>query len=298
MVKRSGIFVVLALLVSAVAWGSRPRHASAGRDWHEDQTTHIAYWCDDNTGEAEVADWYDEEDEVYEYYSQTALVVPAEFVLSSGGASMGGGGGGSSKTYKVTALGEYAFRKAAASRLDFELPSNLRTVKAFALTQMQNLKGALVLPEGVETIEHDGIGGTGMPTHKVVLPATLTELGLSAIVLTAADTLEFLGDVPPACATAESGDALNPWTSAAGATAKDIVVIVPDGRLAAYKAQKGLGDWFTGIREKSGTATGTVQTAADGRRQGVWSVTGQYMGETPAALPSGIYIINGRKTAL
>ena len=193
-----------------------------------------------------------------------------------------------------------AFCKAAASKLEFETPSNLRTVKAFALTQMQNLEGTLVLPEGVETIEHDGIGGTAMPTHKVVLPSTLTGLGLSAIVLTAADTLEFLGDVPPVCTTAASGDAVNPWTSAAGETAKDIVVIVPDGKRAAYMAQTGLGDWFTNIREKSDNTTATVQATADGMqsRSGVWSLTGVYIGSASvaASLPHGVYVINGRKT--
>ncbi|MBQ4507937.1 MAG: hypothetical protein II970_03485 [Paludibacteraceae bacterium] len=289
------IIFILALTSVMPLWGSAPHRIAVSQEPYVDDATGIVFLCDDKTEEAEIGD---SDEWLGELYSQETLTVPAVFVLTGGGASNTGSRRAYTKTYKVTALGEYAFRKAAASRLDFEVPSNLRTVKAFALTQMQSLKGTLVLPEGVKTIEHDGIGGTGMPTHKVVLPATLTELGLSAIVLTAADTLEFLGDAPPACATAESGDALNPWTSAAGATAKDIVVIVPDGRLAAYKAQKGLGDWFTGIREKSGNATGTVQTAADGRRQGVWSVTGQYMGETPAALPSGIYIINGRKTAL
>ena len=299
MMKRFSVYA-LALCLSVGVWGSRPRHVAQGLDWHEDSASGIAYWCDDKTGEAEVADWYDEEEEVYDYYSQTALFVPAEFVLNYGGASMGGEGGGSAKTYKVTALGTYAFRKAAASKLEFETPSNLRTVKAFALTQMQNLKGTLVLPECVETIEHDGIGGTGMPTHKVVLPSTLTERGLSAIVLTAADTLEFLGDVPPLCTTAASGDAVNPWTSAAGETAKDIVVIVPDGKRTAYMAQEGLGDWFTNIREKSDNTTATVQATADGMqsRSGVWSLTGVYIGSASvaASLPHGVYVINGRKT--
>ena len=129
--KRFSVYA-LALCLSVGVWGSRPRHVAQGLDWHEDSASGIAYWCDDKTGEAEVADWYDEEEEVYEYYSQTALFVPAEFVLNYGGASMGGEGGGSAKTYKVTALGTYAFRKAAASKLEFETPSNLRTVKAFA----------------------------------------------------------------------------------------------------------------------------------------------------------------------
>lgn len=301
MMKRLSVYS-LALCLCVSAWGSRPRHAMQGLDWHEDEATGIAYWCDDIKGEAEVADWYDEEEGVYEYYSQAELTVPQTFVLTYGGASMGGEGSGSSKTYKVTALGEYAFRKAAASRLTFAEPSNVKTIKAFALYMMANLKGTLVLPEGLEKIEHDAIGGTGMPTKKLVLPSTLSELGLSAVVLTAADTLEFLGDVPPVCTTAESGDAINPWTSAAGETSKDIVVIVPDGKRAAYMAQEGLGDWFTNVREKSGNTTGVAETEQNGRvlRQGVWSLTGRYIGAPSVAgtLPSGVYIINGRKTAL
>ena len=115
-------------------------------------------------------------------------------------------------------------------------------------------------------------------------------------------TLKFLGDVPPVCVTAESGDAVNPWTSAAGETDRNTVIIVPDGRLAAYMAQKGIGDWFTSVREKSGSTTGMAETTQDGKvpRSGVWSLTGRYIGAPSVAgtLPSGVYIINGRKTAL
>lgn len=265
-------------MLALPAWGSSPRRAAQGRDWHEDKNTGIAYWCDNSKGEAEVADWYDESEGVYEYYSQAELTVPADFILYYGGASLDGNGGGGSKTYKVTALGEYAFRNAAASKLSFEEPSNVETIRSYALYMMPNLKGRLVLP------------------------SSLSKLELSAVVLTCIDTLEFLGDVPPVCVTAESGDAVNPWTSAAGETDRNTVIIVPDGRLAAYMAQKGIGDWFTSVREKSGSTTGMAETEQGGRvpRSGVWSLTGRYIGAPSVAgtLPSGVYIINGRKTAL
>jgi len=296
MMKRFFYFLMAALLPAGPMAASVPVKAPQFQGLYDaftEGTGDLLFFYDTDLMEASVADLFDEYEE---YYEMDVIDVPVSISVKMGGASMSGDEISGYLTCIVTALGERAFFKAsAAEKVRFAEGSMVRTFAPYAMHTMPNMKGVLTLPENLETIEHDGIGN--MAVEKVVFPASLNTLGESAVVLSQADTLVFLGTVPPLCATAEGKTGLS-WKSAEGETRRDVVVIVPAGCAAAYRAKAGIGDWFTNIREPGQAPTGMVQTEQDGLRvmRGVWSLTGMYMGSGTENLPCGIYIIDGQKT--
>ena len=156
------------------------------------------------------------------YYQQDTVTVP-DAVFHGG---PGTGGGQSGYTYRIMELGQRAFKGAQCKMLTFAMPSNVTVIGEEALDSLVNLS-----------------------QDTLTLPASLDSLALSSIVLPEIKCIEFLGAVPPRCAVATQGDAVNPWTSLQVVTSPATVVIVPTGSLTAYRAAEGIGDYFVDIRE-------------------------------------------------
>lgn len=164
-------------------------------------------------------------------YEQTELLVPVAVTLT--GPSMGGDP--VAIDYVITALGTRAFYNAPnATAVTFAADSRVSRIETEALAQMPNLS-----------------------QDTLTLPASLDSLALSAVVLPGIKYIEFLGAVPPRCAVATQGDAVNPWTSATEVTMPSVQVLVPEGAWSAYKAAAGIGDYFTCFQGE--TPTGVTE---------------------------------------
>ncbi len=144
------------------------------------------------------------------------------------------GGTSTGKTYQVIALDKKAFYGAAATSVSFAEGSYVQWIGSLALANMVNLS-----------------------QDTLTLPASLDSLALSAVVLPGIKYIEFLGAVPPRCAVATQGDAVNPWTSATEVTMPSVQVLVPEGAWSAYKAAAGIGDYFTCFQGE--TPTGVTE---------------------------------------
>ena len=164
------------------------------------------------------------------YYPQQTIIIPASVgkeIIPLGGSPYIG-------DFSVVEIGVSAFAKAKATSVEFAAPSNVTTIGTLAFSQMTNMSG------------------------KLTLPASLTHLAVSAILLPNITEIEFLGDTPPTCEI--SGD-YTPWTSATSATPKDIKITVPDGAEANYKAAAGIGDYFDCFSKETPTALDNMRKA-------------------------------------
>ena len=167
----------------------------------------------------------------YGYYPQSTLIIPSEIVIDA--QSIGGGSG--KVTLQVTGIGTDAFKKALASSVEFASGSHVDSIATFAFYSMSNMTG------------------------KLVLPASLANLSVSAILLPDITEIEFLGTTPPMC---EIVDTYNPWTSASnGATPNTIKVTVPEGTWSTYKEAIGIGDYFTCFKGDDPTGVTELENA-------------------------------------
>lgn len=154
----------------------------------------------------------------YGYYPQPKLVIPSQVEVSTQSLS-----GGDVETLDVGKIGASAFAKAQASSVVFTAPSHVTTVGTLAFSQMANMTG------------------------KLVLPASLTHLSVSSILLPGITEIEFQGTTPPTCDVAGG---YNPWTSATESTPATVKITIPAGEdvARAYHCMEGLGDYFDDLK--------------------------------------------------
>ncbi|MBO7502567.1 MAG: leucine-rich repeat protein [Paludibacteraceae bacterium] len=172
-------------------------------------------------------------------YTTTEIVIPTTINVSIGGGQTGSGMQQGEVTYTVISIGAQAFAGATATSITFAEPSNIATIRTQAFSNMPNLT-------------------------KLVLPASLTTLELSSIILPGLTEIEFLGATPPACELSDADNgAYNPWTTLEASTSPDITITVPEGALAAYQDAPGFGDYFTCLRRDPGPGTGCSDIQAD-----------------------------------
>ena len=214
------VLAVMTVVLGAAAQDSRNK-APESKSEQYDATSGLLYQLDTEASEAIILDWASMVPG--QVYQQSALTVPAYFEFKSLGISMGGDSQSSNKAY-VVEIGEKGFYGAKASSVEFADGSRVSIIRKQGLANMPNMAGTLTLPASLTTLE----------TSSVLLP------GITKLV--------FLGTVPPDCLL-DGG--YNPWTADGVATPADIEVIVPVGSLDAYKNKAGLGNYFTNIHTLS-----------------------------------------------
>lgn len=205
----------------------------------------------------------------------------------------------------VTALGRKAFMNdSITTSLTFATPSNITEIAPQAMQYMSQLIGTLELPEGLKHIStssiHSGLNGGQMPVKKLILPSTLDSLDVISVILDELETLEFRGIVPPHCQTRETKTYTQmPWlinepSKNQHPTPTSVEIIIPEGSFEAYKAQTGIGDYFDYFNE---SAVDNVENKnnSDSRYLGIYNILGTYLGTDDSNLPTGMYIINGKK---
>lgn len=203
----------------------------------------VFYWLNEDYT-ATILDSYQYGGKSY-YQQETIEVLPTVF---HGGPSVGGGQSG--YTYRITELGQRAFKGAKCKTLTFAMPSNVMVIGEEALSNMPNLS-----------------------QDTLTLPASLDSLALGAVVLPNIRYIVFLGTTPPRCAVAPGEDAFNPWTSASEITMPTVQVLVPEGTWSKYKEAKGIGDYFscfqgetpTGVTEAENTPTKACKVMRNGQ---------------------------------
>ena len=78
-------------------------------------------------------------------------------------------------------------------------------------------------------------------------------------------------------------------------TPKNVQIIIPEGSFNSYKSQAGIGDYFDYFTSQ-GTGTETVESGATkSPKSGIYNIMGTYLGTDDSNLPTGMYIINGKK---
>ena len=78
-------------------------------------------------------------------------------------------------------------------------------------------------------------------------------------------------------------------------TPKNVQIIIPNGSFDSYKSQAGIGDYFDYFSSQ-GTSVETVENgAAKPSKSGIYNIMGTYLGTDDSNLPTGMYIINGKK---
>lgn len=209
-------------------------------------------------------------------------------------------------SYPVVALARAAFRWCPAKSITFAEGSQVTELGMQCFQRDTNLT-ELVIPEGIKMIPLTCIHSDQDPAvepmrlTKLVLPASLDTLPQMSIVAKSLQSIEFKGAVPPGCChkyVSATDYYQIPWEinkTSKSFTPKECMIIVPDGALAAYQAAPGIGDYFTTIIEKKDAPTAIENVSTKTFKQGVYTITGHYMGEDATNLPAGMYIINGKK---
>lgn len=228
--------------------------------------------------------------------SKTVCAIPAE---ANGKASI------TQFDIPVTALGRKAFMNdSITTSFTFATPSNVVEIASQAMQYMAGLTGTLELPEGLKHISisgiHSGLNGGQMPVKKLILPSTLDSLDVISVILDELETLEFRGIVPPHCQTRETKTYTQmPWlinepSKNQHPTPTDVEIIIPEGSFEAYKAQTGIGDYFDYFNE---SAVDNIETENNNgsKYTGIYNIMGTYLGTDDSNLPTGMYIINGKK---
>lgn len=238
------------------------------------------------------------------YGTLTSVVIPATVAktvctITDGKAAV------AQTEMPVVALGRSAFKSnKSIQSVAFATPSNITEIQSMAMMYMEGLTGTLELPEGLKYIAtsgiHSGLNGGLMPVKKLILPSTLDTLSVISVVLNELDTLEFRGAVAPRCQVRiTSTQRQIPWainlTNNKFPTPADVQIIIPEGAYDSYKAQAGIGDYFTYF-QSSGTDVKDVENATpDTTRRGIYNIMGMYLGTDDSSLPHGMYVIDGKK---
>ncbi len=193
-------------------------------------------------------------------YRLESIVVPATVSVEEGTISTGGTSQGV-QVYTVTAVDDNALRGATAYRITFAEPSSIVTLGERALYDVW-ASGTLTLPSSLRLIKKEAVCvvvGKDAADYisKLVLPASLDSLCVSAIVLDRLQELVFTGAVPPCCEVLREGlGAYNPWTAADACTSPDVKVTYPEEAYDAYQQRFGIGDYFTCFKQEPETPTG------------------------------------------
>ena len=218
------------------------------------------------------------------------------------------------KAMPVVALGKKAFNgNTTITTLTFDPENKIADIQSQAMMSMSALSGTLELPEGLKHIctsgIYSGVKGGQLPVKKLILPSTLDSLDVISVILNELDTLEFRGMVAPKCQIRETSTMTQiPWMIGPNnefPTPKDVAIVIPEDTYDIYKAQAGIGDYFsyftstdieTVNANNGNNAAGDVGALARGNANtGVYNILGVYLGTDTTDLPHGIYIINGKK---
>lgn len=182
-------------------------------------------------------------------YRMEHIVVPAaitveEGTISTGGTSQGG------QIYTVTEVDDNALKGATAYSITFAEPSSIVTLGERALYDVW-ASGTLTLPSSLRLMKREAlyvvVGKTAADyISKLVLPASLDSLCVSAVVLDRLQELVFEGTVPPRCEVLRGGlGAYNPWTAEDACTEASVKVTCPKEAEESYRQQFGIGNYFT-----------------------------------------------------
>lgn len=238
-------------------------------------------------------------------YTMNSMVIPST-ITTVNGVVTDGKIEAVAAEIPVVMLGRKAFFNATSiTSLTFAEPSNIDTIGMQAMQYMAGLTGTLELPEGLKFIAmsgiHSGLNGGQMPVKKLVLPSTLDSLDVISVILDELETLEFRGIVPPHCQTRKLATYTQmPWlinepSKNQHPTPTDVEIIIPKGSFEAYKAQAGIGDYFDYFTSPSTDIENVKDAAANSTKTGIYNIMGTYLGTDDSNLPTGMYIINGKK---
>ncbi len=219
------------------------------------------------------------------YYDIEELIIPRTFsyklaVIGEQGSSDG------LHVFDVVEIGAGALKNCTAKSISFNLPSNIEIIREGALSQMPNMTGDITLPDGLTLVENEGIY-TGFTS--ITFPTTIDSLGVSSILLENVTTITFESAIPPHCGVDGS---LTPWNKDGVETPRDAQIIIPDGSYNAYLNTPGIGDYFTYF---TGVQPTDISEMIVNKKEGIYSITGTYLGTDQSQLPKGMYIINGKK---
>ena len=182
-------------------------------------------------------------------YRMEHIGVPTTVTVEEGNISTGGTSQ-SEQVYTVTEVDDNALKGATAYSITFAEPSSIVTLGERALYDVW-ASGTLTLPSSLRLMKREAlyvVVGKNAADYisKLVLPASLDSLCVSAVVLDRLQELVFEGTVPPRCEVLRDGlGAYNPWTAEDAATSPDVMVTYPESAFDAYKKRFGIGDYFT-----------------------------------------------------
>ena len=201
-------------------------------------------------------------------YRMTNIVVPATITVDEGTISSGGTSQ-VEQVYTVTELDDDALKSATAYSITFEEPSSITTFGERALYDVW-VSGTLTLPSSLRLMKREAlyvvVGKNAADfISKLVLPASLDSLCVSAIVLDRLEELEFKGATPPRCEVLRQAmGAYNPWTAADACTDSEVKVTYPDGAFAAYQKCFGIGNYFAAFKSSDPeTPTAVEETSRE-----------------------------------
>lgn len=236
-------------------------------------------------------------------YTMSSVVIPST-ITTVNGVVKDGKIEAIATEMPVVMLGRKTFYNATSiTSLTFAEPSHIDTIGMQAMQYMEGLTGTLELPEGLKFIGmsgiHSGLNGGQMPVKKLVLPSTLDSLDVISVVLNELETLEFKGETAPRCRVRVTTTQTQiPWMINPNnrfPTPKNVQIIIPNGSFDSYKSQAGIGDYFDYFSSQ-GTSVETVENgAAKPSKSGIYNIMGTYLGTDDSNLPTGMYIINGKK---
>lgn len=196
-------------------------------------------------------------------YRMTNIVVPATITVDEGTISSGGTSQ-VEQVYTVTELDDNALKSATAYSIAFEEPSSIATFGERALYDVW-VSGTLTLPSSLRLMKREAlyvvVGKNAADfISKLVLPASLDSLCVSAIVLDRLEELEFKGATPPRCEVLRQAmGAYNPWTAADACTDSEVKVTYPDGAFAAYQKCFGIGNYFAEFKSSDPETPSAVE---------------------------------------
>lgn len=78
-------------------------------------------------------------------------------------------------------------------------------------------------------------------------------------------------------------------------TPKNVNIIIPDGSYDSYKNQAGIGDYFDYFTSPATDVENTESNVEKPSKSGIYNIMGTYLGTDDSNLPTGMYIINGKK---
>lgn len=236
-------------------------------------------------------------------YTMSSVVIPST-ITTVNGVVTDGKIEAIATELPVVMLGRKAFFNATdITSMTFAEPSNIHTIGMQAMQYMTGLTGTLELPEGLKYIAtsgmHSGLNGGQMPVKKLILPSTLDSLDVISVVLNELETLEFRGKKAPKCQIRVTTTQTQiPWMISPSnkfPTPKNVNIIIPDGSYDSYKNQAGIGDYFDYFTSPATDVENTKSNVEKTSKSGIYNIMGTYLGTDDSNLPTGMYIINGKK---